>query len=103
MSDLTASHRDKLAADLRGVISDTEDALRVTADQAGAATSELRTRMQERLRQAKSRLLEVQDAAVDRAKAAGHKADDFVHDHPWRAIGAAAGVGLIVGLLIGRR
>jgi ElaB/YqjD/DUF883 family membrane-anchored ribosome-binding protein len=26
-----------------------------------------------------------------------------VHDHPWKAIGAAAGIGLIIGLLIGRR
>ena len=35
--------------------------------------------------------------------AAGHAADDYVHEHPWKAIGAAAGVGMIIGLLIGRR
>jgi ElaB/YqjD/DUF883 family membrane-anchored ribosome-binding protein len=29
--------------------------------------------------------------------------DDYVHEHPWRAVGAAAGVGLIIGLLISRR
>jgi len=26
-----------------------------------------------------------------------------IHDNPWKAIGAAAGIGLVVGLLIGRR
>ena len=59
--------------------------------------------MQERLQQAKGRLHDLQDAAVARARAAGHAADDYVHEHPWKAIGAAAGIGMIVGLLIGRR
>jgi aspartyl-tRNA synthetase len=31
------------------------------------------------------------------------RCQDYVHEHPWKAIGAAAGVGLIVGLLISRR
>ena len=39
----------------------------------------------------------------EKAKAAGHAADDFVRDSPWKAIGAAAGIGLVIGLLIGRR
>jgi len=29
--------------------------------------------------------------------------DEYVHEHPWRSVGVAAGVGLIIGLLIGRR
>ncbi|MCZ7654646.1 MAG: hypothetical protein M5R42_10755 [Rhodocyclaceae bacterium] len=29
--------------------------------------------------------------------------DDYVHDNPWRSIGIAAGIGLVIGLLIGRR
>jgi ElaB/YqjD/DUF883 family membrane-anchored ribosome-binding protein len=103
MSELTAAHREKLMADLRVVIADAEEVLRVTTDQASAGVSELRTRMQERLQQAKTRLLDLQDTAVARAKAAGHAADDYVHEHPWKAIGAAAGVGMIIGLLIGRR
>jgi ElaB/YqjD/DUF883 family membrane-anchored ribosome-binding protein len=103
MSDLSAAHREKMMTDLRTVIADAEEVLKVTADQATAGASELRVRMQERLHQAKMRLQDLQDAAVTRAKAAGHAADDYVHDHPWKAIGAAAGFGLIIGLLIGRR
>jgi ElaB/YqjD/DUF883 family membrane-anchored ribosome-binding protein len=30
-------------------------------------------------------------------------ADDYVHTHPWPVIGMAAGVGLLIGLLISRR
>ena len=101
MSELTASHRDKLMTDLRTVIGDAEEVLKVTADQASAGAVELRVRMQERLRQAKERLQDLQDSAVARAKAAGHAADDYVHEHPWKAIGAAAGIGMIIGLLLG--
>ena len=38
-----------------------------------------------------------------RAKAAGHATDEFVQEHPWQSIGIAAGLGLVVGLLIARR
>ncbi len=103
MNETSAAHREKLMSDLRVVIADAEEVLRVTADQASAGASELRVRMQERLQQAKGRLLDLQESAVARARAAGHAADDYVHDHPWRAIGAAAGFGLIIGMLIGRR
>jgi ElaB/YqjD/DUF883 family membrane-anchored ribosome-binding protein len=103
MNEISAAHREKLMNDLRTVISDAEEVLKVTADQATAGAAELRVRMQERLHQARVRLHDLQDHAVARAKAAGHAADDYVHDHPWKAIGAAAGFGLIIGLLIGRR
>jgi ElaB/YqjD/DUF883 family membrane-anchored ribosome-binding protein len=102
MTELSAANREKLMNDLRVVIADAEEVLRVTADQASAGASELRVRMQERLQQAKARLQDLQDTAIARARAAGHTADDYVHDHPWRAVGAAAGFGLIIGLLIGR-
>ncbi len=103
MNETSAAHREKLMSDLRVVIADAEEVLRVTADQASAGASELRVRMQERLQQAKGRLLDLQESTMARARAAGHAADDYVHDHPWRAIGAAAGFGLIIGMLIGRR
>lgn len=103
MNDMTVAQKDKLMADLRVVISDAEELLRLGAEQTGASAVEWRTRVQERITDARHKLAELQDSAVARAKAAGHAADDYVHEHPWKAIGAAAGIGLIVGLLIGRR
>lgn len=103
MNDMTLAQKDKLMADLRVVISDAEELLRLGAEQTGASAVEWRTRVQERITEARHKLAELQDSAVARAKAAGHAADDYVHEHPWKAIGAAAGIGLIVGLLIGRR
>lgn len=103
MTDTSIAQKDKLMADLRAVISDAEDLLRLGAEQTGDRATEWRSKVQERITDARHKLADLQDNAIERAKAAGHAADDYVHEHPWKAIGAAAGVGLIIGLLIGRR
>ena len=103
MSDTTQAQKERLMHDLQMVVSEAEALLRATAGDAGEGVAEMRAKMQTKLNQAKASLLHAQDVVVERAKAAGHAADDYVHDKPWRAIAAAAGVGVIVGLLIGRR
>lgn len=103
MSEMTIEQKDKLMADLRVVIADAEDLLRLGAEQTGATATEWRARVEARLAAAKDRLAHLQEVAVAKARAAGHAADDYVHEHPWKAIAAGAGLGLIVGLLIGRR
>jgi len=103
MFETTAPQREKLVSDLRLVIADAEELLRMTADQAGDKAAEVRGRVEDRLQEARGQLAELQNAALARVKAAGHVTDEFVHENPWKAIGAAAGVGLVIGLLISRR
>lgn len=103
MSDLTANQREKMIADLRLVVADAEELLKMTADEMGEAAVGLRERLQDRLSQAKHRLLTLQSAVTDNAKAAGRAADDYVHDHPWQSVAIGAGVGVLVGLLLARR
>jgi ElaB/YqjD/DUF883 family membrane-anchored ribosome-binding protein len=103
MNDMTTVQKDKLMSDLRVVIADAEELLRMTADQAGESAADVRSRVQAKMNQAKADLIHLQQAAVAKAKAAGHATDEFVHENPWKSIGIAAGVGLVVGLLIGRR
>lgn len=103
MTDMSTVHKEKLMSDLRVVIADAEELLRMTADQAGEAAADVRSRVQARMNQAKLDLLQVQEAAVAKAKAAGHATDEFVHENPWKSIGIAAGVGLLLGLLVSRR
>jgi len=98
-----AVSKDKLIADFKVVVADAEELLRATASQAGDKAADLRTRIQARLAEAKVQLADAETALIDKAKQAGRVADDYVHDNPWRSVGIAAGVGLIVGLLIGRR
>jgi ElaB/YqjD/DUF883 family membrane-anchored ribosome-binding protein len=47
--------------------------------------------------------MDVQDELTAKAKAVAADADAYVHDKPWQSIGIAAGLGLLIGLLISRR
>ena len=103
MSEMTTAHKEKLMSDLKLVIADAEELLKLTAGNVGDKAAEMRMRMQARMEQAKADLANLQEMAITKAKDAGKAADTYVHENPWRAVGIAAGVGLVVGMLISRR
>jgi len=103
VTELSAASKQKLVSDMKVVVADAEEILRATAGVAGDKMGDLRERIGERLRDAKLRLADADAALVDRTKAAARATDDFVHENPWRAVGVAAAVGLLLGVIIGRR
>lgn len=103
MSEAKAVNKDRLIADMKVVVADAEELLRATASQAGDKVSEMRGKIQENLGKAKASLADAQAAVVDKAKEVGHATDEYVKDNPWKSVGIAAGIGFVVGLLIGRR
>ncbi len=90
---------EKLAADLRLVISDAEALLRATVGQAGETAAAARAKMQESLESAKLKLGPLGEEVAEKARAA----DDYVRANPWQAVGIAVLAGIALGLLIGRR
>lgn len=100
MSDIT---KEKLIDDIKLVIADTEELLRATAGQAGEKVTEIRAKATDRIALMKTQLMDAETVLIEKAKAVGRVTDDYVHENPWRSIGTAAGIGFIVGLLIGRR
>ena len=94
--------KEKLMQDLRVVVADAEELLRATAGHAGEKVSAVRERIQENLAAAKVRLAAAQDAVVAGTKQAAKVTDEYVHENPWKAVGIAAGAGLIIGMLISR-
>jgi ElaB/YqjD/DUF883 family membrane-anchored ribosome-binding protein len=103
MAEMTQVTKDKLIADVKTVIADSEELLRATAGTAGDKIADIRAKAQDSLSVAKIKLAEAESLVVDKAKAVGRATDDYVHDNPWRSVGFAAGIGFIAGLLIGRR
>ena len=98
-----AVSRDKLVQDLKIVISDAEELLRATASTAGEKVVAAREKVQDSLQRAKVKLAEVEDVIIDSGKQAARATDEYVHENPWRAVGIAAGIGVIIGMLISRR
>ncbi|HEV7802365.1 MAG TPA: DUF883 family protein [Burkholderiales bacterium] len=96
-------NRDKFVQDMRLVITDAEELLRATANQAGEKIGVARERIQDSIHQAKVKLAEAEAVVRERAQQAARYTDEYVRDNPWRAIGVAAGIGLVLGLILGRR
>jgi len=106
MSDSPTSSvgsQEKLVSDIRAVIADAEDMLLATADQTGDKITQLRHRIQVRLKDARERLVAAEQVLVERTRAAARATDDYVHDNPWQAVGIGAGVGFLVGFILGRK
>ena len=95
--------KEKLITDLKVLISDTEELLKATTGQAGEKIAVARERIQASLAVYKDKLIDAEQALMERTKEAARATDEYVHEHPWQAVGAAAGVGLLLGMLIARR
>ncbi len=95
--------REKLLEDLKAVVDDAEELLKATAHQTGEKIASVRAKAEESLKTAKARIAEEGKEVMEKAKSAAKSTDEFVHTHPWKAVGVGALVGFVIGLLITRR
>jgi ElaB/YqjD/DUF883 family membrane-anchored ribosome-binding protein len=82
----------KMMDELRAALADAEALLRATADEAGPKVQEARRRAEESLR-----------AVREQMEGAGRDLDAKVRENPWAAVGIAAAVGLLAGILLSRK
>ncbi len=94
---------DKLMEDLQLVVTDAEELLRATAGQAGEKVAAARSRAAESVDAAKARIAQAGYAAAAQTREAAKAADDYVNDNPWTAVGVAAAVGVVIGILIAKK
>jgi ElaB/YqjD/DUF883 family membrane-anchored ribosome-binding protein len=85
--------------DMGTLAEDARALMTATADVAGEKVADARKRVADALESAKEIAGRVRDQAVDYAKAT----DEAVHEHPYKAIGIAFGVGALLGYLVLRR
>ncbi len=101
--DSATDTKDQLVSNLRRVVSDAEELLAATADHTDSRMAALRERARDNLRVARDKLADADAVVRERARRAAAATDDYVHDNPWSSIGAAAALGLLIGVLLGRR
>jgi ElaB/YqjD/DUF883 family membrane-anchored ribosome-binding protein len=94
---------DQLVSDLKTVMQDAEALLRATSSQTGERIQEVRARAEQSLQQARARLSELEQEAYKRAQEVADATEGYVRENPWQSVGIAAGVGLLIGLLLSRR
>jgi ElaB/YqjD/DUF883 family membrane-anchored ribosome-binding protein len=103
MNDMTTVHKEKLLSDLKIVVADADELVKMTAGQVGRDAGDVAIRMQNQMNRVKDGMTHMQEVAVTKAKALGQSTDGYVHENPWKAIGIAGGLGVVIGLLAGRR
>ena len=89
--------------DVKTLVKDAQALLVAAAALTGEKADDMRARGMAALDAALSKASQVQGQAVVKGKELAHNADVYVKDNPWRSIAAAAGVGLLVGVILGRK
>ncbi|AZD30905.1 DUF883 family protein [Pseudomonas chlororaphis] len=102
-SKTTKTAQETLMADFQALVSDTERLLEHTATLAGEQADELRTQIHDSLLRARETLQLTEQSLRERGQAAVTATEDYVQNNPWQAVGIAAGVGFLIGLLATRR
>ena len=95
--------RQRVMADLKSLVRDSEDLLKATAGDVSEKAKEVRTRISSALERAKETCEQLQEQTADTARAAAKKADTAIRTHPYESIGVAFGVGLLIGVLVTRK
>jgi len=93
----------RLRRDLHNVASQVDTLLSRLGDESADRMHELRDRMSHAASGLGSRLSALDVSMRDSARQAAKVTDAYVHDHPWKVIGAGAAIGLLLGYLASRR
>lgn len=95
-------HKEDLMRELNQVLKDAEDLIKNSEQQAGEGFQSAKDKLQATLKTAKKEIQHIEEVTIKKAKEAAHATDAYVHENPWKTAGIAAGVGLLVGMLIAR-
>ncbi len=99
----TNAAKDLLIADFWRVITDAEALIKASAADGGADLAQVRARAEESLARVKARLGDAQASLRASGQEAVSATHDYIQENPWTAIGVAAGIGVLIGLMNGRR
>ncbi len=100
----TASNIKQVASEeITNLIADVEDLMARIADVNDVDVVKLRMRVARAVDAAKGALADGSDTVRRHAQRAAASADDYVRESPWQAVGIAALVGAVVGILAARR
>jgi len=94
--------KQKIIEDIKVLLNDSEELLRLSATLPGEGVEALRTRLRDHVDTARNALDDAQANAQSKYRAGIDCTEKYVRDKPWEALGVAAGIGFFLGILISR-
>jgi ElaB/YqjD/DUF883 family membrane-anchored ribosome-binding protein len=92
-----------VSREFQNVVADIEDLVKATTSLTGDDLARAKARLGERIAVAKKYAADTGSAIAVRARDAAGKTDAYVHEQPWKVIGASAAVAFLLGVLVARR
>nr|WP_298412567.1 DUF883 family protein [uncultured Halomonas sp.] len=106
-SNTREASTEQLKDDLRNLSQTVEELVNATAEDSRSNVKELRSRAEKRLSETRARIEargekayhDARDGVLDSAD----MVDRYVHQNPWTGIGIGTAVGVVIGMIVGRR
>lgn len=95
--------REELTNEIRDILKNAEELFNETSDSSTKEYKELREKLAKQFDNVKDRFATLKDDSIESAKTVAKQTDTLVHDNPYKAIGVAGVVGLLLGVLIAKR
>jgi len=100
MANAMENGRDDLMNNVNQVMSETQSLLDSMKNATSEKTAQLRDQLQKNLEATRQKLSALQSTAMEKGTAYARATDDYVRESPWTAVAVAAGVGVLVALLL---
>lgn len=91
--------KDQVFSELQALIEESEKLLEDSAALVGEEADTLRAQVGLKLKQAR----QAAGSVREKAQPVVNATQDYIGGHPWQTVAISAGLGLVVGLLLGRR
>ena len=91
------------SVEIKNLLADVEELVARIADMQDADLERVRDKVQRAVDAAKQSFSEGADSVRRQAQGVADSADDYIRESPWQALGIAALVGAVVGMLLTRR
>jgi len=94
--------KQKIIEDIKVLLNDSEELVRLSATLPAEGVDALRTRLRDHVDAARNALETAQSSAQERYRASLDGTVQYTRDNPWQALGIAAGIGFLAGILVSR-
>lgn len=92
-----------VSREFTNVLADAEDLIKATTAITGEDLARIRGQLAKGIAAARQSVEDMGGAVADSARRTAKATDAYVHEQPWKVIGASAAVAFLLGMLIARR
>lgn len=92
-----------MSREFHNFLADIEDLIQQTTSLTGDELARARVKLNTRVAAAKASAEDIGDNLALRARQTASVTNDYVHEQPWKVVGASAAIAFLLGVVIARR